>query len=254
MPRECVNLLRELRAPPRERTKKALRRVARQFAEALALRARRLRTRPRTASACRLPSEFDIKRQNSLRKSALAVHRSGHVRGRTRVLWTDWEGGVQGVACRVADALNDQGGAYAIEQTGLVRMFVNGCGAWDEEEAHLREYLGPASTAEEASRLRKEIWDAFSIKFASADNMPNTVICIPEGGRGVDRRKTLVKIELPVLRTKTYCVLAYNAEDATLRVNPHVDPAAPAIAVRGRPMLPLQFLPWHPDIAQSILT
>jgi hypothetical protein len=145
------------------------------------------------------------------------------------------------------------GGAYAIEQTNMVNTFLKLCGDWMEESTAFESYL-VRPTASEVDFLRKEVWDRFSVVFAAASDMHNTVICVPVGeGVSIDVNKTLMKLELPKLNTQRYCVLGYDAKNNVLVVNPHIDQGAARARVTPGQKLCLSFLPWNKQSYNAIV-
>ena len=249
----CTRRLRRIHAPPRVYTKRTVQQAATAIVTALSGGTRKLRSRPQASRVCRAPPSFDTGLLRSLRSRSLQVTRHGGRPGRTRLLWTDWMHGLQSVACSLADAMNRDGGAYAIEQTAMVNDFLRLCGQWDDEAVHFKSYMRGATDAH-VEQLRKDVWDGFSVAFASATNMPNTVICVPIGdGVAVDPSKTLFKLELPALVTDRYCVVGYDMQRNAIVVNPHLGSASPPIPLRGAVTLPLVFHPWNTRAKQLIV-
>lgn len=249
---KCVRMLQAIRPPPLHNSKRSLLDLANAIVKHLGRKTQKLRKRPDTDRVCRPPSGFDIKRLEPL--AAMKITRAGHNRGRTRLLWTDWQRGIQSVACLMADMLNETGGAYAIEQTYMVNRFLNLCGDWREESAAFRQYL-KTSTRAQVDYVRKHVWDGFSVKFAEDATMPNTVICMPVGdGVSVDMNKTLVQLELPNLNTRRYCVIGYDMRKNTVVVNPHLPTRVSRdVKVAAGQTLHLCFLPWNRQSYNAIV-
>lgn len=244
--RGCVSTLSRA-SPKRPRTAAQRRKAAELFAKAFARSAKSVPPWDArlTARVCAPPTSFKRSLLDALRPKRLTVTAVGGRSGkRYRILWTGWEHGCQLIGCRVADALSRDGTAQTVEQSIAVRHFLSVCGTWDDELLHLAEYLPPGG---DASALRKQLWDAMSRSFASMPGVGRTVICIPHRSARAELGKTLFAEELPRLRTREYCLLAYDPRRNALTVNPHLaSDAAEDVALKAaRVRLQLRFHPWR---------
>ena len=146
-----------------------------------------------------------------------------------RVLWSDWIKYSQLFACLFAEKLsNYKVNSKAIEQTILTEEWLKRCGNWDMQEKNIGDFLKVSNKKihlktqkKLTNKIRKDIWDEFSLKFAKYP-CNNTLIVLPYKLDNNFFNKTLFKIELPNLKTKTVCIVIIKNINEII-INPHLN-------------------------------
>ena len=170
----------------------------------------------------------DAKKILSLLKN-INIELKNNNKGNCRILWTGWEELTQFVACFIGNKISIKYNySRTIEQTNITKDWLNSCGTWNKEfdiiKSLLKKYNKNSKENilnNETQKIRKAIWDKYSILFSSYDNLINTIVFIPNNIDKDILKKTLVHLELNNLKTENICIIMISDLNKFI-INPHL--------------------------------